>query len=98
MLSNITSEKTYQKWMRNASHYVGVPLTEDSEVQFVVESPSELLALPGIGLKTVEKLNVLNIFTLNDLISFEEPEILRKVLRMSESRFTAFIKKITGNS
>ncbi|MHA2388198.1 MAG: helix-hairpin-helix domain-containing protein [Candidatus Hodarchaeales archaeon] len=98
MLSNITSEKTYQKWMRNASHYVGVPLNEDSEVQFVVESPSELLALPGIGLKTVEKLNVLNIFTLNDLISFEEPESLRKVLRMSESRFTAFIKKITGNS
>ncbi|MHA1978024.1 MAG: helix-hairpin-helix domain-containing protein [Candidatus Hodarchaeales archaeon] len=94
----ITSKNRYRKWMQTASQYTGVPLSDDSELEAVVASPNDLLSLPGIGSKTLEKLHALNIATLKDLITFEDTSRLRKALRMSESRFTSFISKISSNN
>ncbi|PWI48305.1 hypothetical protein CEE45_07575 [Candidatus Heimdallarchaeota archaeon B3_Heim] len=96
-LGGFATKKTYHKWKQNASHYAQFPLTDDSEVDDKSKIPDELLSLPGIGPKTVGKLHTLKIFTLLDLIVFEESERLRKVLRMSESRFTAFMEKLSSN-
>ncbi|MFX0209234.1 MAG: helix-hairpin-helix domain-containing protein [Candidatus Hodarchaeota archaeon] len=57
-------------------------------------SRSDLLDLPGIGIKSVEKLAKLGINTRSDLIDYQDVETLRKTLRMSQTRLVKFFSLI----
>ncbi len=98
LLSGITTKKTYLKWMRSASDFTDIPISEDSETLDETKPSKGLLSLPGIGPKTLVKLNNLGIFSIEDILTFTESEQLRKALRMSISRFNDFIKKISSES
>ncbi|MFX0182621.1 MAG: helix-hairpin-helix domain-containing protein [Candidatus Hodarchaeota archaeon] len=54
----------------------------------------DLLELPGIGIKSVEKLAKLGIKSRSDLIDYEDVETLRKTLRMSQTRLTKLFSSI----
>jgi predicted flap endonuclease-1-like 5' DNA nuclease len=90
----VTTIKTYNKWIKNASLYVGV---EKPEVEIDVDegtSSVTLISLPGIGMKTLSKLNNNNIHTIEDLKTYSDKNGLRKILRMSELRFTKFMNSL----
>ncbi|MHA1237278.1 MAG: helix-hairpin-helix domain-containing protein [Candidatus Hodarchaeales archaeon] len=94
MMKEISTKKQYQKWDKNASSLLKIPVKIEIQSELHETTVNKLLSLPGIGPKTLEKLNALNISTKADLSQFEDQEILRKTLRMSAVRFNAFIKSI----
>ncbi|MHA2296603.1 MAG: helix-hairpin-helix domain-containing protein [Candidatus Hodarchaeales archaeon] len=69
-----------------------VSVTRSQEVpEKSASKTSDLLDLPGIGPKTVRKLEELGISAIADLLVFEDRETLRKTLRMSQPRFERFL-------
>jgi nucleotidyltransferase/DNA polymerase involved in DNA repair len=83
-LEDITSEITYQKWIKSVKSYT----VKDEKVKRVIKkiTENELLQIPGIGPKSVDKLRKLGIKTQEDLLDYEDLEKLRKTLRMSINR------------
>jgi predicted flap endonuclease-1-like 5' DNA nuclease len=96
VVREVVTEKQYEKWVINASSLLGKPVETKFQDKPPKTSSNELFSLPGIGPKTLEKLNSLNINTKTNLIEFEDQEKLRKILRMSEVRFAIFMKSINN--
>ncbi|MHA2175290.1 MAG: helix-hairpin-helix domain-containing protein [Candidatus Hodarchaeales archaeon] len=93
-VQSVTTINSYKKWIKNASLYVGVE--KQDIIIDIDEHPSSesLIDLPGVGVKTVSKLNNIDIHSIEDLKSYTDHERLRKILRMSEARFTKFMKSL----
>jgi predicted flap endonuclease-1-like 5' DNA nuclease len=94
VVKKVVTIKQYEKWMINTSILLEKPVKIKPQEKRQETATNELLLLPGIGPKTLEKLNTLNINTKENLIEFEDQEKLRKILRMSDARFNTFIKSI----
>jgi predicted flap endonuclease-1-like 5' DNA nuclease len=93
-VKNVITKNQYEKWMNNASILLKKPVKIRLQKEPQETTVNELLSLPGIGPKTLEKLNVLNIKTRKNLVEFVDQEMIRKILRMSEARFNTFIKSV----
>jgi len=94
VVKEVVTKKQYEKWMINASILLKKPVKIKLQKELQETSANDLLSLPGIGPKTLEKLNALNINTRDNLVEFVEQEKLRKILRMSDARFNLFIKSV----
>jgi predicted flap endonuclease-1-like 5' DNA nuclease len=94
MMKEISTKKQYQKWVKNASSLLKIPVKIEIQEERQKTSANELLSLPGIGPKTLEKLLTLNINTKADIIEFVDQEKIRKILRMSVVHFNVFVKSI----
>ncbi len=94
VVKEVANIKQYKKWVKNASNLFEKP--DKIKIVRKLQKPlvNDLLSLPGIGPKTSEKLNALNINTRDDLIEFEDQKHLRKILRMSAVRFDVFMKSM----
>ncbi len=94
-LKDITSEKTYQKWIKSAESYI----TKDDREKRAIKKTfdNELLQIPGIGPKSVEKLEKIGITTKIDLLNYEDFELVRKTLRMSLVRFKNLISVLENS-
>jgi len=97
VLRSLATKNQYEKWVKNASGLLKKPIKTKIQDERQETSVNELLSLPGIGPKTLEKLRALNISTKAELIEFADQERLRKILRMSVVRFNAFIKSINNS-
>ena len=94
VVKEVVTKKQYEKWMINASILLKKPVKIKFQKELQETSANDLLSLPGIGPKTLEKLNALNINTRDNLVEFVDQEKLRKILRMSDARFNSFIKSV----
>ena len=93
-VKTVTTYKTYQKWIKNASLYAGIEKPDIKQEKEKETSSDALIALPGIGVKTQSKLNSIEIYTIEDLKVYSDKDGLRKILRMSESRFIKFMDSL----
>jgi predicted flap endonuclease-1-like 5' DNA nuclease len=94
VMKGVITRNQYEKWMINASILLKKPVKIKLQKKPQETIANELLSLPGIGPKTLEKLNSLNINTRVNLVEFEDQEKLRKILRMSDARYDSFIKSV----
>ncbi|MFW9777574.1 MAG: helix-hairpin-helix domain-containing protein [Candidatus Heimdallarchaeota archaeon] len=100
-MDSITTKKTFLKWMNNASLLETGPPSAKAQplkptkgrVTTDLEG-GQLSNLRGIGQKTEHKLNLLGIYTVKDITTYENREELRKVLRMSQLRFQTFLESL----
>lgn len=97
-MKEVATEKQFEKWINNASDLLEKPDKIKLQSERQKTTDIDLLSLPGIGPKTLEKLSSVNIHTKSDLIEFVDQEKLRKILRMSVTRFNAFMKSMKSTS
>ncbi len=86
------------KWIQNAAEFTGTSVPIEPSEEVMEEKSNELLEIKGIGQKTVEKLASLQLFTKKDLLVFSDQEHLRKILRMSSTRFDSFVKSLAESN
>ncbi|MFX1537819.1 MAG: helix-hairpin-helix domain-containing protein, partial [Promethearchaeota archaeon] len=87
LFKDSTSEKTYNKWKKNAAIFAGQkyevlsPLTKDP-----IEAVN-LTSITGVGVKTAQQLNEVGIVTLKGLVDYDL-ERLPENFRISKKRLT----------
>lgn len=85
LFKDSTSENTYNKWKNNALIFIGQkPKVAIPSTQIPTEG-AQLTSVPGVGLKTAQRLNAVGVLTLNDLVEFDLEE-LAKNTRVSKKR------------
>jgi predicted flap endonuclease-1-like 5' DNA nuclease len=97
-VQNLTTFKTYSKWINNAAAFTDTSVSIEPPEVVEEEVSHELLGIKGIGKKTIEKLSRIEVFTKNDLILYSDQEQLRKILRMSSTRFDLFLKTLANST
>ncbi|MFW9854683.1 MAG: hypothetical protein ACFFFG_06465 [Candidatus Thorarchaeota archaeon] len=107
-MDSITTKKTFSKWKNNASLLVSGPkgkkdtppaaksqILKPTKGRVTVDlKGGQLSSLRGIGHKTEHKLNLLGIYTVKDMTTYNNQEELRKALRMSQLRFQTFLNSL----
>ncbi|MHA1226735.1 MAG: helix-hairpin-helix domain-containing protein [Candidatus Hodarchaeales archaeon] len=92
------TDKKLNTMLQDAKRILDQELEVEKQPEIKVEKQvvpsSELLEIPGIGLKTVQKLSTIGIFTRKDLVEFKELEELRKVLRYSTARLNKLLTSL----
>ncbi|MFX0206514.1 MAG: helix-hairpin-helix domain-containing protein, partial [Candidatus Hodarchaeota archaeon] len=80
-----TSEKTYNKWKRNAAIFAGQKIETLSPLSRVSTEEVSLISIKGIGAKTAKQLNSVGIMTLKDLVKSDLEDLTEKI-RISKQR------------
>ena len=82
-----TSEKTFNKWKRNAAIFAGQKYEIPPPSTVVPADELSLTSITGVGAKTAQQLNTAGIMTLKDLINCDLEELSDKI-RVSKKRLT----------
>jgi predicted flap endonuclease-1-like 5' DNA nuclease len=85
LFKDSTSEKTYNKWKRNAAIFAGQEIEIISPLPKVPTEQLSLTSITGIGVKTAQQLNSAGIMTLKDFIKSNLEE-LEEATRISKKR------------
>ncbi|UCG04304.1 MAG: hypothetical protein JSW11_10020 [Candidatus Heimdallarchaeota archaeon] len=85
LFKDSTSEKTYNKWKKNAAIFAGQEYDIPSSPSRPPFEEVNLTSITGIGTKTAHQLNTVGIMTLKDLVEVDLEELERN-LRVSRRR------------